>query len=145
MPNLNAIQRLLGTAAALTVCACALPASAQQAQQQSQEASAPAPAPDAQTISRDPATGKLRAATPEEQAALAALKSTARARIAPQPMLRKFHSSGAGGIELNEEAMTSVVAVRTADGKIQMVCEDAHGGAPNAAHVHAAPNTPVTE
>jgi len=143
MSNLNAIQRLLGTAAALTLCACALPASAQQAQQQSPQASAPSP--DAQTISRDPATGKLRAATPEEQAALEALKAARKARIAPQPMVRKFHSSGAGGIELNEEAMTSVVAVRTPDGKIQMVCEDAHGGEPNAAHVHAAPNTQVTE
>jgi hypothetical protein len=59
--------------------------------------------------------------------------------------VRKFHSSGAGGIELNEEAMTSVLAVRGADGKIRMVCEDAHGGEPNAAHVHAAPTTQVTE
>jgi hypothetical protein len=145
MSNLNAIQRLLGAAAAVAVCACALPAAAQQAQQVQQEAQEQAaPAADAQTIARDPVTGKLRAATPEEQAALAALRSAARARIAPAPLIRKFHPSGASGIELNDESMMSVTAVRTPDGKVQTICNEVHDGQ-SAAHVHAATNTPVTE
>ena len=137
MSNLNTIQRL-GAAAALALCACALPAAAQQAQQEA------APSMDAQTIARDPVTGKLRAATPEEQAALAALKAARQSRIAPKPMIRKFHRSGASGVELNDEAMMSMTAVRTPDGKVQTICNEVHDGQ-SAAHVHAAPNTPVTE
>jgi hypothetical protein len=137
MSNPNTIQRLLGTAA-LALCACALPAAAQQAQQEA------APAADAQTIARDPVTGQLRPATPEEQAALAALKSAAQARIAPKPLIRKFHTSGAVGIELNDESVMSVTAVRTQDGKVQTICNEVHNGQ-STAHVHAAPNTPVTE
>lgn len=139
MSNLNSLQRLLGAAAALALCACALPAAAQQAQQDVVQSA------DAQTISRDPVTGQLRAATPEEQAALVALKAARQARISPKPLVQKFHKSGAAGLELNDEFLTSAVAVRTADGKIQMICDEAHGDQPAAAHVHTAPNTPVTE
>jgi hypothetical protein len=138
MSNLNTIQRLLG-AAAVALCACALPAAAQQAHQEA------ASSMDAQTVARDAATGQLRAATPEEQAALAALKAARQSRIALKPTLQKFHSSGASGARLTDEFMTSSTAVRTPDGKIEMICNQAHGDQPAVAHVHAAANTPVTE
>jgi hypothetical protein len=139
MSNLNTIQRLLGAAAAVALCACALPAAAQQAQQEA------ASSMDAQTVARDAATGQLRAATPEEQAALAVLKAARQSRIAPKPTLQKFHTSGASGARLTDEFMTSSTAVRTPDGKIEMICNQAHGDQPAVAHVHAAANTPVTE
>jgi len=139
MSNLNTIQRLLGAAAALALCACALPAAAQQAQQEA------AQSVDAQTVARDATTGQLRAATPEEQAALVAQKAARQSRIAPKPTLQKYHSSGAGGVRLTDEFLSSSTAVRTPDGKIEMICNQAHDGQPAAAHVHAAANTPVTE
>lgn len=139
MSNLNTIQRLLGAAAALALCAYAVPAAAQQAQQEAVESV------DGQTVSRDAATGKLRAATPEEQAALAAVKAAKQSRIAAKPTLQKFHRSGATGARLTDEFLSSSTAVRTPDGKIQMMCNEAHGDQPAAAHVHTAANTPVTE
>ena len=140
MSNLNTIQRLLGAAAALALCAYALPAAAQQAQQEAVESV------DAQTVARDAATGKLRAATPEEQAELVAAKAAKLSRIAAKPTLQKFHASGAAGVRLTDEFLSSSTAVRTPDGKIQMICNEAHGDQAAAAHVHAtAANTPVTE
>jgi hypothetical protein len=143
MSNLHSLQRLLGAAGAgLALCACALPAAAQQAQP---DAIQSAQSADAQTVTRDATTGQLRPATAEEQAALAALKAARQARVSPKPTLQKFHSSGASGVRLTDEFLSSSVAVRTPDGKLEMVCNEAHGGQPAAAHVHAAPNTPVTE
>ena len=130
MSNLNAIQRLLGAAGlGLALCAAALPATAQ----------------DAVTVTRDATTGQLRPATAEEQAALQAIKAKTQARVAPKPTLQKFHSSGAAGVRLTDEFLSSSTAVRTPDGKIDMICNEAHGDQPAAAHVHAAANTPVTE
>jgi hypothetical protein len=137
------IQCLLGIGAGLALCAIVLPAAAQEAQQEVPPG-AVQPA-DAQTVSRDAATGKLRAATPEEQAALQALKATRQARVAPKPTLQKFHSTGAAGVRLNDEFLSSSVAVRTPDGKIEMICNEAHGSEPAMSHVHAAATTPVTE
>ena len=139
MSTLNTLQRLLAAAATGTaLCAAALPAHAQEAPQ----------SVDAQTISRDADTGKLRPATPAEQATLHANKMAKQMRVAPQPTLQKYHRNGASGMRLTDEFLTSSVAVRTPDGKIEMICNDTHGGdAPAAAHVHAAAaaNTPVTE
>jgi len=131
MSTLNTLQRLLAAAVAGTaLCAAALPAHAQEEQ----------------TISRDGDTGKLRAATPAEQASLQAAKAAKQLRVAPQPTLQKYHRNGASGMRLTDEFLTSSVAVRTPDGKIEMICNDTHGGdAPATAHVHAAANTPVTE
>ena len=138
MSNLNTCQRLLAAAAAgAALCAAALPVHAQEAPQST----------DAQTISRDADTGKLRPATPAEQASLHASKMARQLRVAPQPTLQKYHANGARGMRLTDEFLTSSIAVRTPDGKIEMICNDTHGGdAPAAPHVHAAAaNTPVTE
>jgi hypothetical protein len=96
---------------------------------------------DALTVVRDPGTGKLRSATAEEQAALqsqAAGKLRA-LRVAPKPFQEKFHAKGARGMRLTDESVSSSVAVRKADGSIEMQCFDSHGAAQTAAttgHVH---------
>lgn len=139
MSKLNSIQRLLATGAAgLALCAFALPAGAQQAQQEAVQST------DSQTVTRDADTGKLRPATAAEQATLQSLKANL-AREAPKPTLQKFHLNGATGVRLTDEFLTASTVVRTADGKLEMVCTDAHGSQPAAAHVHSAANTPVTE
>lgn len=145
MSNLNTYQRLLAAAAAgAALGAAALPVHAQEAQQNAPQETVQSA--DAQTISRDAVTGKLRPATPAEQASLHANKMARQLRVAPQPTLQKYHRNGASGMRLTDEFLTSSTAVRTPDGKIEMICNDTHGGdAPAAPHVHAAANTPVTE
>jgi hypothetical protein len=129
MSKLNSIQRLLGAACAgLALCAFALPASAQ----------------DSQVVTRDAETGKLRPATAAEQAGLQAIKAR-QLRESVKPTLQKFHTNGAAGVRLTDEFLSSSTAVRKADGSIEMVCNEAHGSEPAAAHVHTAANTPVTE
>jgi hypothetical protein len=129
MSKLNSIQRLLGAACAgLALCAFALPASAQ----------------DSQVVTRDAETGKLRPATAAEQAGLQAIKAR-QLRESVKPTLQKFHATGATGVRLTDEFLSSSTAVRKADGTIEMVCNEAHGSEPASAHVHTAANTPVTE
>lgn len=130
------IQRLMG--AAVILGAASLPAAAQQTQAMPAE-STPTPTAtttaNAMTVTRDADTGILRAATPEEQAALAATKSRFAVRMAvPQPET-KYHSSGAVGVRLTDEFINAnaLVATRGADGKVTV----AHGNAD--AHDHAAP------
>jgi len=142
MSNLNSIQRLLA-GAGLALCACAVPAMAQQSQQQTEQDAVQSV--DSQTVSRDAVTGKLRAATPEEQAALVAMKAAKQARVSPKPTLQKFHKAGAAGVRLTDEFLSTSTAVRTPDGKIEMVCNESHGDAPATAHVHTTAATPVTE
>lgn len=148
MSNPKSLQRLLA-GAGIALCAIALPAAAQSEQA---APSTPAtasttamPGADAQTISRDPGTGQLRNATPQEQANLQAMRTMKQARIAPKPVLQKYHASGAAGLRLSDQYLSSSVAVRTPDGQIQMICNEPHGAdAPAAPHIHAAP-APVTE
>jgi hypothetical protein len=62
------------------------------------------------------------------------------ARVAPQQApLEKFHARGARGVRLTDEAISSSVAVRNADGSIGMQCFESHGAATSAVaagHVH---------
>lgn len=101
------------------------------------------------TVVRDAETGELRAATGTEQAAMKAkIASTSRAaRVAPQQVQQKTHGvSGARGVRLTNEFLSSSVAVRKADGTIEKQCFDSHGaaaGAMSTGHVHT--NTAVTE
>jgi len=121
-------RRLLGAGLAL------LGLSGQALAQQEQ----PAPAADNITVVRDAETGKLRDATPAERAALQASSMRRAMRAAPQPVLQKYHASGAQGARLTDEFMSASVAVRKADGKLEMQCHDAHGGDAKAApHSHA--------
>lgn len=126
------IQRLLG--AVLTLGAASLPAAAQQTQPAQADATPTATA-NAMTVTRDADTGMLRAATPQEQAALTAAKSRFAVRMAvPQPET-KYHSSGAVGVRLTDEFINAnaLVATRGADGKVTV----AHGAADG--DTHAAP------
>jgi hypothetical protein len=95
---------------------------------------------DSLTVVRDAETGKIRSATAEEQAALKTQASSKlRAlRVAPAPaMLEKFHAKGARGMRMTDEMISSAVAVRKADGSIEMQCVDSHGGnADTTGHVH---------
>lgn len=139
MTKLHSIQRLLGAAGVLALCAAALPAAAQQAEQQTEQAMVQSTA--SQTIARDAETGRLRAATAEEQQALAAQKTRANARFAAPRPLSKTHRSGARGARLTDEFMTSSVAVRQPDGSLKIE----HGTAESAQSEAHATNTPAVE
>jgi hypothetical protein len=146
----SSVQHMLGTAGiGLVLSAGAiLPAAAQQAEQsvaQSAEAHT-APAPDSLTVTRDPVTGQLRAATAAEQASMraAAPATRARIRVAAPRVQQKFHASGAGGARLTDSMLNSAIAVRAPDGTIATghSVEEATAKAQSRANV--APN-PVTE
>jgi hypothetical protein len=124
----------------LALCAAALPAAAQQTEQADQAAVQTA---DSVTVTRDAATGKLRASTAEEQASMHALKAKSLMRVAtPQPQ-QKFHASGARGVRVTDEMVnaSAEVAVRTPDGKIVI----AHGMTEAEAKANARATNTVTE
>ncbi|WP_028103520.1 post-PEP-CTERM-1 domain-containing protein [Pseudoduganella violaceinigra] len=111
-------------------------------------------AADKMTVVRDAETGKLRAPTAEELAALqpkVVAKTMLRAAVAaPAPRAQlKFHKSGATGARVTNEFMSSAVVVRNADGTLEKQCTDSHEGAEAAAqagHSHVNQHvTPVTE
>jgi hypothetical protein len=104
----------------------------------------------AQTVARDHHSGKLRAATAEEIQALknananvVANGSAIAVRADALPTQQKFHPSGAQGLRLTDEFMSSSVVTRTADGKLVMEClEPGHKDmAPHAAHTSIQPVT----
>lgn len=91
------------------------------------------------TVVRDAESGQLRHATAAETAALQAKSASSRARSAPQTIQQKFHASGARGARVTDEFMSSSVAVRNADGKVEVQCFDAHDAAHSTVstgHVH---------
>lgn len=95
------------------------------------------------TVVRDAQTGKLRAPTAEEAAALkakTAAKLAARRVAAPPPPTMKYHKSGATGMRMTDESLTTAVAVRKADGSVEQQCFETHGAATTAiaqGHIHA--------
>lgn len=104
----------------------------------------PAPAADSITVVRDAETGKLRDATPAERAALQASSMRRTLRAAPQPVLQKYHASGAQGARLTDDFMSAATAVRKPDGKLESQCVETHGSdAKTTPHSHAA--NPDTE
>lgn len=103
---------------------------------------------EAMTVARDPHTGQLRAATAEDLQALNngngnANGRTIAARADAAPTQQKFHPSGAQGLRLTDEFMSSSVVTRGADGKLVMQClEPGHKDmAPHAAHTSIQPVT----
>jgi hypothetical protein len=91
--------------------------------------------------------GKLRAPTAGELQALQNGNGnglTMAPRSTPVPLMQKYHSSGARGVRLNDEFMSSVVATRTADGKLE-VQEVAAGQSVPAAQPAKTTLQPVTE
>lgn len=137
-------QRLL-CAAGITLALLGLGAQSAVAQ----EIQDAAPQAEALTVVRDAQTGKLRAPTAEEAAALKAQAPAARSAArtaAPGFVLNKSHSSGIKGFRLTDESMSTSVAVRKADGSIERQCFDSHGaGADAVAKGHVHTNQAVTE
>lgn len=132
------LLRAAGASLAL-LGAATLPLSAQAQAQPAQETSIDAS--NDITVVRDAETGKLRAPTAEEHAALKK-KSSANARVqrsAPPPPMQKFHASGAQGARLTDEFVSSAVMVRGPDGKLAAQCVDSHDAAEGihqAGHIH---------
>jgi hypothetical protein len=130
-------QRLL-CAAGITLALLGLVSQSAAAQE------AAAPSNESLTVVRDPGTGKLRSATAEEHMALQAQaqsQSAGRMRTlrapAPQAFQQKYHASGARGVRLTDEFVSSVRAVRQPDGSIATYeSNDADQSAPVAGHVH---------
>ncbi len=75
-------------------------------------------------VVRDAETGKLRAATPEEHAALQSLRSARRMvlRAAPVTPQIKYHANGATGVRLTDDMTSFSVMVRRADGSLAERC-----------------------
>lgn len=101
---------------------------------------------DAMTVVRDPHSGKLRAPNAAELQALRNGNANGQSiapRSEPAPLLQKYHASGARGVRLNDEFMSSSMVTRTADGKLEMQClEPGHSGqAPHPAHTTLQPVT----
>ncbi|MDB5961376.1 MAG: hypothetical protein JWP59_2670 [Massilia sp.] len=119
--NLKSGVRLVHAASALLAVAAiaGAPLTAVAQEQSSPEATA-----DNLTVARDAVTGKIRAATAEEHAQLAAIRA-AKARnfrVSPKQSVRRFHKSGANGVTLSEEMRNAntLVAIKGADGTIEM-------------------------
>lgn len=136
MTRTQSLARALVACAGLALCAAALPAAAQQTEQADHTA-------DSVTVARDATTGKLRAATAEEQASMHALKAKSMMRVATPQVQQKFHASGARGARLTDEMVnaSAEVAVRTPDGKIVI----AHGATEAEAKANARATNTVTE
>jgi hypothetical protein len=147
--NFKTAARLAGTGVVSATLA-ALPAVAQTtATPQAQPKAATAIGTNMMVI-RDAATGLLRAPTAEEAAALQQIPSAAKfgrsadslgAPSSPATPMSKAHSSGARGARLTDEMATYSVAVRRADGTLEI--EHVDGKAAATAAVKAAKVAPA--
>ena len=95
------------------------------------------PAPSAQIAVREAGTGRLRAATPAEAAALHAAGPQALRTAAVPRNLTRYHRSGATGARLSDSAMSYAMVVRQPDGRMTEYCFDSREAA------EAALSTPV--
>ena len=81
-------------------------------------AAMPAQAQDAQRVARDATTGQLRAATPEEGAALAASS----VRTTTETNKAKYGRRGGAGVRLTNDFLSHSVMSRNADGSLAEQC-----------------------
>lgn len=80
---------------------------------------------DQMTVVRDAETGKLRAPTADERSVMQEKAVKRRdVRIAAPRTLQKFHHSGAVGVRVTDEFMSTSVAVRKPDGSVAQQCFD---------------------
>jgi len=104
------------------VCAAALPLGASAAEGTLPVTEA---AQDTLVVVRDAETGKLRAATNEERAALQSLRASKRAMatsaVAATPQLKR-HGNGATGVRLTDDMTSYSVMVRRPDGSLEELC-----------------------
>jgi hypothetical protein len=110
-----------------------------------QETTVNEPVEQQMTVVRDAETGKLRAPNAAEQAAIqnAGRPQQRMRQAAPQPLLHKYHRSGAHGVRLNNEFVSTAVVVRGDGGKLDKLCFDRHDAAESTVqgHTHIAPKT----
>jgi hypothetical protein len=127
--KLKACLRALSAAG---IALAAFNAAAQSAQPQT----AAVESTDRVTVVRDATTGELRAPTQDEAAALKSSARKSLLRVAPPATLQKSHRSGATGVRLTDEFISSVVAVRQPDGSLSISEAHSADGATKAP-VHA--------
>ena len=91
---------------------------------------------DNSVVVRDTKTGKLRAATPDENNALMGtvaenrdMRSMSSAAVAPAPKTKEYHRSGAVGIRLTRDQANHATVERAADGALVHQCAAGHGDA----------------
>lgn len=81
---------------------------------------------DTLVVVRDAETGKLRAATNEERAALQSLRASKRAfalsAVAATPQAKRHAVTGATGVRLTDDMFSHSVVVRRPDGKLEELC-----------------------
>lgn len=92
---------------------------------------------DGMTVARDPQTGKLRPATPQEANALRATTPSTAAAAAPRASSLATRRDGARGVRLGEKTLVYEVVTRGADGKLSSQCVQGTDAA-TAALVHPA-------
>jgi hypothetical protein len=128
--------------AGLSLAIAAAFALPQASAQQAQEASA-----DSAVVVKDATTGKLRAATVQENNELKAAGQAKKSfmRIAPKATLNKYNKNGAAGVRLTDDMISSSVVVRAADGSLVQECVGGEGHANHAPHAAKTAPTPVTE
>lgn len=137
MSNKFTTSARLQCAAGLTLALLGLVSQAAVAQET--PAAANVESTDAMTVVRDATSGKLRAPTAEEHAAIKSTGAVRAMRVSAKATQQKVHASGARGARLTDEFLSSEVAVRQPDGTLAMQCFDDHGAADQAvasAHVH---------
>ncbi len=124
-------QTFSRTALSAALCAAALlPFAASAAE--SAEATANGSLPvtevpqDTLVVVRDAETGKLRAATNEERAALQSLRASKRvmalSAVAATPQIKRHAVSGATGVRMTDDMLAHSVMVRRPDGTLEELC-----------------------
>lgn len=87
---------------------------------------------DGMTVARDPQTGKLRPATPQETNALRAKAPATAGATAPRAASLAARRDGARGVRLGEKTMVYEVVTRGPDGKLSSQCVQGAGAAAEA-------------
>lgn len=134
MLNPNFSRTALSVAVSAALCAAALmPLAASAAESAaSPEATASGRLPvtevpqDTLVVVRDAETGKLRAATNEERAALQSLRASKRvmalSAVAATPQVKRHAVSGATGVRMTDDMFAHSVVVRRPDGTLEELC-----------------------
>jgi hypothetical protein len=80
------------------------------------------PQPQGQVVARDAATGRLRAPTADELAALRAAHPSTLRGAGRQGNVTRYHRSGAIGARMDDSHLSYVVVVRQPDGRLAEYC-----------------------
>ena len=98
---------------------------------------------DSMVVTRDAATGQLRAATAAEIAALKAGSSAS--KQGQQSLLPKRHASGAIGVRATDDMASYAVVSRRADGTLAEACVESRSAAEQAVQTGVLPARQLAE